>query len=69
MNRYIKVYKMGYEEGVKEAFNDSKNNKLKVYKNKCNKKLLSNIYDIGYIEGYKIISNVIKKSLYFNNKI
>lgn len=69
MYKYIKVYNLGFEEGIKDAYNDINSERLKMYKNKYDKQTLSKIYDIGYIDGYRRISNVIKKSLYFNKKI
>lgn len=46
MYKYIRALVLGYEEGLKN------NKKVKV-KNFNKKKILSKLYDIGYVEGSK----------------
>jgi len=53
MYKYIKVYELGYIEGIKDSIRDIKTNKIKGFKNIDDKEILSKLYDIGYIKGYK----------------
>ena len=46
MYKYIRALVLGYEEGKKKT----KKNKIKKYDKK---KILSKLYDIGYIEGLR----------------
>lgn len=46
MYKYIRALVLGYEEGLK-------NNKKVKFKNFNKKKVLSKLYNIGYIEGSK----------------
>lgn len=53
MYKYIRALVLGYEQGLKE----NKNIKIKNYDKK---KIISKLYDIGYIEGIKK-NNSLKK--------
>lgn len=53
MYKYIRALVLGYEEGLKVK------QKIKI-KNYDKKKILSKLYDIGYIEGIKK-NNTLKK--------
>jgi len=52
--KYIKIFEIGFLDGIKDAIN----NKLKTKKFKIinDKEILSKLYDIGYIKGYKKIT-------------
>ena len=52
MHKYIKYYKFGYEEGIKDAYRDYLNNKRKKFKKVNKKEVISKLYDLGYINGY-----------------
>ena len=52
MYKYIKSYKMGYNEGIKDAYNDYINNKKKEFIKIDKKIIMSKLYDAGYIDGY-----------------
>ena len=49
MYKYYRAYKIGFNEGLKDAIN---NKKIKYFKKINDKEILSKLYDIGYIEGY-----------------
>ena len=49
MNRVIKIYKQGLIDGYNDYIKLKKSKKFKQIKIK---KILSTIYDLGYIEGY-----------------
>lgn len=53
MHKYIRALVLGYEEGLKVK------QKIKI-KNYDKKKILSKLYDIGYIEGVRK-NNTLKK--------
>ncbi len=53
MYKYIRALVLGYEEGLKEK------NKPKI-KNYDKKKIISKLYDVGYIEGLRK-NNTLKK--------
>lgn len=57
MHKYIKSYKYGYEEGIKDAYRDYLNNKSKNFKNINKKEVLSKLYDLGYVDGYRNFIN------------
>ena len=59
MYKYIKSFQLGYERGVKDAIiMKFKNiNFIKIY----DRDIISKLYDIGYIKGYK-------KTSFKNNK-
>ncbi len=46
MYKYIRALVLGYEEGLKEK------KKLKI-KNYDKKKIISKLYDVGYVEGLR----------------
>lgn len=52
MYRYIKVYKLGYIEGIKDSIKDVKLNKSRTFKKIDDQEIKSKLYDIGYIKGY-----------------
>ena len=59
MYKLIKAYKLGYEEGIKDAYRDSFLYKKKKYKKPNYIEIMSKLYDIGYIEGYNKFINYI----------
>ena len=61
MYKYIKYYDMGYKEGMNMALKDSLTNTKRKFKIIKTKELKSQLYDIGYIDGYNIM-----KKLTFN---
>lgn len=69
MKRYLKIYNIAYEEGIKNAIEDLSKNKRKVFKEKDDLELKSQIYDVGYINGYNRVYYIIKKYLSFKNKL
>ena len=69
MKRYLKIYNIAYEEGIKNAIEDLSKNKRKVFKEKDDIELKSQIYDVGYINGYNRVYYIIKKYLSFKNKL
>ena len=69
MKRYLKIYNIAYEEGIKNAIEDLSKNKRKVFKEKDDLEFKSQIYDDGYINGYYRVYYIIKKYLSFKNKI
>ena len=48
---------------------DLSKNKRKVFKEKDDLELKSQIYDVGYINGYNRVYYIIKKYLSFKNKL
>jgi len=67
MYKYIKAYKMGYNEGIKDSFKDFLNNKNKKFKYIKDYDILSKLYDIGYINAYNYNSKYVsslKKNKY-----
>lgn len=54
MYKYYRAYKLGFNEGLKDAINSKKNRKFKKINDK---EVLSKLYDIGYIEGYNKYMN------------
>lgn len=59
MYKYINAYKLGYDEGIKDAYLDFINNIRKEFKEIDDMKVMSFLYDIGYIEGYRKFINFI----------
>ncbi len=59
MYRYIKSYELGFIEGIKDALID----KDKIFKKISELEIMSKLYDIGYIDGYKKCINYLKKNL------
>ena len=61
MNRYVRSYRLGYIEGIKDGYRDYHKNKEKSFKITNSGLTESKMYDIGYIYGYrKIIKYVFK---------
>ena len=54
MYKYIKAFELGFIEGLKDAKNN--NYKYKKFKKLYDKDIISKLYDIGYIKGYKKLS-------------
>ncbi len=54
MYKYIKAFQMGYLEGIDDAVKN--NYKERKFKKIDDKEILSKLYDIGYIKGYKKIT-------------
>ncbi len=52
MYKYIKSYNLGYNEGIRDAINDKKINKIKKFKKIDEKTIMAKLYDVGYINGY-----------------
>lgn len=69
MKKLLKIYNFGYEEGMLCAIDDIERNKRKCFKKIDKKIILSNLYDLGYIDGYNRFYFVYKKHLYFKNKL
>lgn len=61
--KYLKIYNKGFEQGMIQAFDDIKNNKIKEFKIINDKEIKAKIYDIGYIKGYKKLVYKIKNTL------
>ncbi len=55
MYKYIRAYNIGFNEGIKCAYKDLKNIKKRNFKYINDKEILSKLYDIGFIKGYKKI--------------
>ena len=55
MYKYIRAYKLGYNEGIKDAYYDLENKKIKKLIVIDEKYLISKLYDSGYIDGYSKI--------------
>ena len=51
MYKYYRAYKIGFNEGLKDAIKD-RNKKKKKFKYINKKEIISRLYDIGYIDGY-----------------
>ena len=54
MYKYIKAFELGFNEGLRDAKNNSF--KFKKFKKIDDKDIISKLYDIGYIKGYKKLS-------------
>lgn len=65
MYKYIKIYSMGFEDGVKDAKYDFLKRKSRKFIKIKDQDIKSKLYDIGYIKGYRKFN----KSLSFNKKI
>ena len=61
MYNYIKYYDMGYKEGMSEAIKDKLNSTKRKFKIIKTKDLKSQLYDIGYIDGYNVIKKLTLK--------
>lgn len=60
MYKYIRCYKIGYEEGYQTAKLDQKNRKIRKFIEIDDYLIMAKIYDAGYIDGY---NNYLKKYL------
>ena len=69
MKTYIKIYNLAYEEGINNAIEDLSKNKRKIFKEVEDIELKSQIYDLGYINGYNRVYFRIKKYLSFKYKL
>ena len=65
MYKYIKYYDIGFKEGMSMAISDTLKSKKRKFKIVETNDLKSKLYDIGYIDGYKI---TLKKLTFNNNK-
>ena len=65
MERYIKIYREGFDDGVIDAYKDFQGNKKKKF-NINDKEFLSKLYDLSYMYGYETIYNIL---LLINKKI
>ena len=61
MYKYIKYYDIGYKDGMSMALKDNLTDTKRKFKIIKTKELKSQLYDIGYIDGYYLI-----KKLSFN---
>ena len=61
MYRYIKYYDMGYKDGMCLAIKDGLSNTNRKFKILKTKELKSELYDIGFIDGYNITKNLTLK--------
>lgn len=60
MDEIIKIFKIGYYEGIKDSINKYP---IKKYKLKLNNEIKSKIYDIGYKSAINDIYNIKKNNL------
>ena len=51
MYKYIRIFEIGFLDGIKDAINSKHKNRN--FKKINDKEVLSKLYDIGYIKGYK----------------
>lgn len=58
MYKNIKYYDMGYQDGMKMAIKDNLTNTSRKFKIIKTKELKSQLYDIGYIDGYYLIKKL-----------
>ncbi len=61
MYKYIKYYDLGYKDGMSMAIRDNLTNTKRKFKIIKTNQLKSQLYDIGYIDGYYLV-----KKLAFN---
>ena len=61
MYKYKKIYDMAIYEGMKDAYEDYTKLKRKKFKKINDNIIKSKIYDKGYIKGYNIFFDVVKK--------
>ena len=61
MHKYIKIFKLGYFMGIKDAINS--NYKIRKFKRIDDKDIIYKLYDIGYIKGYKKMTLKKNKSI------
>ena len=54
MNKYLRAYKLGYLEGLKDIRKNIKFVKINEME------ILSKLYDLGYIDGYKLKNKPLK---------
>ena len=54
MYKFIKYYDIGFKEGMNMAISDNLRNKKRKFKIIKTNDIKSKLYDIGYIDGYKI---------------
>lgn len=52
MYKYIRCYKLGYEEGYQKALEDRKISKIKKFIDIDDYLIMAKLYDIGFINGY-----------------
>lgn len=65
MERYIKIYNEGFNDGMIDAYNDFLRNKKKEF-SFLDKEFMAKLYDLSYMNGYKRIYNIL---LLINKKI
>lgn len=63
MYKYISVFSLGYNEGVKDALNDYNMGYKREFNIIDEFEIISKIYDIFYIRGYFYMYDLLKKSL------
>lgn len=61
MYKYKKIYDMALYEGMKDACEDYIKSKRKKFKKINDNLIKSKIYDKGYIKGYNMFFDVVKK--------
>lgn len=61
MYKYKKIYDMALYEGMKDAYQDYIKSKRKKFKKINDNLIKSKIYDKGYIKGYNMFFDVVKK--------
>lgn len=69
MHKYLKIFNKGFEEGIIQAFEDLKNDRIKNFKLIDDLEIKSKMYDIGFIKGYKKFIYKNKNNLLFNRKL
>ena len=52
MYKYIRCYKLGYEEGYQKALEDSEKSKINKFIEIDDYLIMAKLYDIGFINGY-----------------
>ena len=57
MYKYKRAKKLGFEDGKNDFMYDIKNNNIKKLKVVDENKILSDIYDLGYVEAYNKFKN------------
>ncbi len=65
MEKYIKIYKEGFNDGMIDAYKDFLKDRERLF-SFSDKEFMAKLYDLSYINGYKRIYNIL---LLINKKI
>ena len=60
MEKYNKIYKEAFTQGLKDAYEDYLKSKRKEFKKIHDKEIKNKLYDTGYIKGYNTFFNIVK---------